>query len=90
MKIITITAIFIVAIGTAHAQQVDTNKKVKLNQREVWLIHASVNEAINRIHKMDIGSLKRDTLDMYLGGVMKFIEDKYRTAKVDTVKGGKK
>lgn len=90
-KIITITAIFIVAIGTAHAQQrIDTSKRVNLTQSDIWAIHGIITQTIQKLHKIDMSSLKRDSLDSYLGSITSVIEERYKRAKVDTVKGGKK
>lgn len=92
MKKIIITALILAASITAHAQQrIDTSKKVKITQQEIWNIHENVLKAVKHVHtKWHVDGMSRDTLDSYLGYIVQIIEDKYRTAKVDTVKGGKK
>lgn len=90
-KKILISAVILAASITAHAQQrIDTNKRVNLTQSDIWAIHGIITQTIQKLHKIDMSSLKRDSLDSYLVSITSVIEERYKRAKVDTVKGGRK
>jgi hypothetical protein len=71
---------------TSFAQKIDTNKKVKLSQAEIWDIAGRLNVATEKIHKLEMSALKRDTLDNILIPWVNEIRSRYEKAKPDTSK----
>lgn len=72
-------------IGTLMAAKAQT-KPVPISQQEATQVINSLQAGLRLIHRLDISALKRDSLDMYIGAVCQFMDDRNKLAKADTVK----
>lgn len=67
--------------------RLDTTKKIKLSQNEIWALHNNLINAYNIIHRQkDMKAGTRDTIDSFIAPFINEIESRYQKAKSDTAK----
>lgn len=72
-------------IGSLRAVKAQT--KVNLSQPEATQVVNNLSKGLQLIHKLDIPALKRDSLDLLIGPVAQFIDDRNKLAlRADTTK----
>lgn len=87
MKKLIITLTLSAALFSASAQTKPVSTPIVVTQQEATAITQNLSKGLQILHSMDISSKKRDSLDMYIGNVAQFIDDKNRAAfKIDTTK----
>jgi 5-bromo-4-chloroindolyl phosphate hydrolysis protein len=82
MKKSILTTLIAFSSLAAFSQQakVDTTHKVNFTQTEIWYLHFQLNEAVQKLHKLDISALKRDSLDNLIMPWVQEIELRYNKA----------
>lgn len=62
-------------------------KPIEISTQEAESIVQAISKASIIIHRQDISSLKRDSIDLYLFSVAQFVQERQKEAtKVDTLK----
>lgn len=95
MKQIILIAIVLSSFGAvAQTKTVtpDTSKRISFSTKEVEGMTGNLYKAVQTIHKVDMSSVKRDSIDNLIGAVYNFIlqrETETYHPKAAAKKGGK-
>lgn len=76
MKKTLITAAILLFAATAFAQapqKPDTSKHMSFSTKECEAMTTSLYKAVQTVHKVDMSSVKRDSIDNLIGQVYNFI-----------------